>query len=149
MPTSDSHRIAVMKQDDGELQEDVMERGLAETGGPASGEAAQGADLQPAAEADRRSVESFPASDAPSSWAGPPDAPTTPRRGPPSRGIACRGSEVPREDLAEDPAGSARPVFGSDPAPEVPERAHPADPVPGTLRTAASDTVADPPHPLP
>lgn len=61
MPTSDTHRIAVTKQDNGELHEEVLERDLAEGDGGAA----------PATEVDRQSVASFPASDAPSTWAGP------------------------------------------------------------------------------
>lgn len=91
MPSpEEQHRTAVTKQDDearrgdeaerGDearqdhewLQEDVVERDAAQGDGQEAGGALP---RQSAAEVDRQSVGSFPASDAPSSWAGPPDGP--------------------------------------------------------------------------
>lgn len=145
-PDSDSHRIAVMKQDNGELQQDVVERDLAEAGSRAPGRM----DRRSAADVDRESAASFPASDPPSSWAGPAQGPApaddsirgTPTAdatlGEPAAGRAAGGRapgpDVPPGDRAEGPAGGSGRVVAGGPAPEAPERQHPADPVPGTLR---------------
>ncbi|MGH9091321.1 MAG: hypothetical protein ACRDZR_08100 [Acidimicrobiales bacterium] len=64
-PESSTHRLAVLRQDNGELAEDVVSRA-----GPVP---AAGDD-----HVDDESEASFPASDPPSDWAGADDAPDTP-----------------------------------------------------------------------
>ncbi len=102
---SETHRQAVVRQDNGELQEDVVPRE----------ELARALRQRPRddqGQTDQQSDESFPASDAPSDWAGPGE------RGP--AGTVGGAGEVVEE----------RPVA------EVPERAEPGDPVPGTVPRA-------------
>lgn len=133
MSTSDSHHVAVMKQDNGELQEDVVDRQVADDDSNGDGNkedvGVMGVAAAGSSAVEHQSAESFPASDPPSSWAGPPDDPGDLRTGP--SGPTDAG--VPAGDRAEGSAGSSGRVVGSEPVPEVPERHHPADPVPGTL----------------
>jgi hypothetical protein len=87
---SSTHFWATLRQLNGELQEDVVERQAVDVHG----------------RPERESEDSFPASDAPSSWAGgDPHAP------------------LARRDRVEH--------LG--PVPEVPERRHPGEAVPKTL----------------
>ena len=101
---SATHDLAVLRQDNGELAEDAMPKRTLD--------AADAATAHHAAddEADQQSEESFPASDAPSTWAG--DGPTAadPRHG--------------------DVAGR---LVDRSPVEHVPERDDPDDPVPRTL----------------
>lgn len=87
-PKAESHRIAVLKQDNGELAEDVVPREETEPAGP-----------DPEDRAERQSAESFPASDPPSTWSGPDEA----DRGPRDRLV----SSAPVEDVPERPEPGA------------------------------------------
>lgn len=101
---SPTHDRAVLRQDNGELQEDVVAKQTLD--------AADAADAHRAddEEADEQSAESFPASDPPSSWAGD-------------------GTDA--EDRHHgDVAGR---IVDRSPVADVPERAQPDDPVPRTL----------------
>jgi hypothetical protein len=90
---STTHDLVVLMQDNGELQEDVVAKSATDD--------EDSVDLE--------DEESFPASDPPSSWAGPPE-----------------------EQEATD--RSRLRVQHREPIEEVPERAHPAEPLPQTLR---------------
>lgn len=105
----------MLRQDNGELQEDVVASDALE--GPA-GDAA--------AEVERESAESFPASDAPSHWAG--------------GGPACEGGDAPPASGADRGSGRREAqrvdlgrVVERRPLGDVPERPDPGAPVPGTL----------------
>lgn len=58
MPESPTHERAVLRQDNGELQEDVVAKEAPDDGTPGS------------SSVDEEGEESFPASDPPSEWAG-------------------------------------------------------------------------------
>lgn len=135
MSTSDSYHVAVMKQDNGELQEDVVSRQVAEGDGDGDDGNEEDAGVMGVAAAagssvvEHQSAQSFPASDPPSSWAGPPEGPGEPGTAP----TGSAGAGVPAGDRAEGSADSSGRVVGSEPVSEVPGRRHRADPVPGTL----------------
>ena len=101
---SATHDRAVLRQDNGELAEDVMPKRTLDAADAAT------AHLAADNEADQQSEESFPASDAPSTWAG--DGPT---------------AEDPRHGDVSDR------VVDRSPVDHVPERDDPDDPVPRTL----------------
>lgn len=87
-PKAKTHHIAVLKQDNGELAEDVVSKDLTEAGGSE-------AEGQP----ERQSEESFPASDPPSTWSGPGEA---------VRDRSARLVDAsPVEDVAERPVPDA------------------------------------------
>ncbi len=69
-PESRTHRIAILRQDNGELQEDIVHRAAVEPlstdGGPAVRVSSYG-------DPDSDGEDSFPASDPPSHWAGSED----------------------------------------------------------------------------
>lgn len=118
-PESDTHHIAYLRQDNGELQEDVVTK--ESTGGePASG---GGVDDD---EVDEEAAASFPASDAPSYWSG--------------------GDRPARQGSPEGGTAASR-VVGSAPVEEVGERRDPTDPVPRTLpRSGAGGDDPDDPE---
>lgn len=90
---STTHDLVVLKQDNGELQEDVVAK----------------SDIDDEDSVELEDEESFPASDPPSSWAGP----------------AEEQEATDRNRLR---------VQHRQPVEEAPERAHPAEPLPQTLR---------------
>lgn len=122
-PESSSHERAVLRQDNGELQEDVVEKDeLDRPGHPPARSESSGEDP------DEASRESFPASDPPASWAGGPEDIPDP---PDTAEAEPRGASTPPS--VPEPRGPAERVIERGPVPHVPERADPADPVPGTL----------------
>jgi hypothetical protein len=110
-PKSRTHHIAVLVQDNGELAEDVVERELVEQASRRrhrrDGEPTDGGpnDLGPGDRDTDPGTDSFPASDPPSSWSG---------------------MDRPREARSER-------VLASAPVEDVPERPHPAAPIPRTI----------------
>lgn len=110
-PESETHEIAFLEQDNGELQEDVVAKKRSRSG-----------DERPKGngEVDEEVAESFPASDPPSHWSG---------------GDAGGAMSRPEEDRApQDRARAPQDrMVGRAPVEDVPERAHPAEAAPGTL----------------
>lgn len=109
-PQSDTHEIAFLEQDNGELQEDVVAKEQRR-----SGDERQTGN----GEVDEEVDESFPASDPPSHWSGGDDG-----------GASTAGPEQDR--AASDRAPAGREV-GRTPVEDVPQRRRPTDPVPRTL----------------
>ena len=116
-PESKTHRIAVIKQDNGELQEDVVAREILEA---ADRREERERDLDGTIDA------SFPASDPPAQWSGGD------RGGGPASGGVVEPDE-PSDAAARYPAGLEERIIDSAPLEEVPGRSYPAAPVPGTL----------------
>lgn len=111
-PVSKTHHLAVVRQDNGELAEEIHQHAGAAGGtGTAGEDAGPGGSTGTAGSADdgqlvdEQSEQSFPASDAPSTW---------------SDGWARHRQRDER-------------VVQTAPVAEVPELPHPAAPVPGTL----------------
>lgn len=117
-----SHERAVLRQDNGELQEDVVASEELDDSVDGSGGRA-------ASRVDEESEESFPASDAPSHWA------TGGEKGDgPGSGGGPGGDAGPDGDAGEGRRDLARDrVVERSPVEHVPERARPDDPVPKTL----------------
>jgi hypothetical protein len=115
-PESETHRIAVIKQDNGELQEDVVAREILDT---ADRREKRERDLDGTIDA------SFPASDPSAQWSGGD-----------RDDLASEGVAEP-DDLSDAAAryqaGLEERIIGSAPLEEVAGRSHPAAPVPGTL----------------
>lgn len=89
---SETHEHVVVKQDNGELQEDVVSSSHIDGG-----------------RVDEQVDDSFPASDPPSNWSGPPEESEASQR-------------------------TRRRMVHRRPAEHPPERTHPAEPKPQTLR---------------
>jgi hypothetical protein len=106
-PESKTHRIAILRQDNGELQEDIVHRDAVEPLTIGDGSAVE---ISLYGDPDSDGEDSFPASDPPSHWAGAKDG----------------GIE-----------GGARPaaarIVDTLPVEDVEGRPHPAAPIPGTL----------------
>ena len=105
-PESKTHRIAILRQDNGELQEDVVNRAAFE---PLTTDHHATGGISSYGDPDSDGEDSFPASDPPSHWAGPED---------------------------DDTAVGARPatrIVDTMPVEDVEGRPDPAAPIPGTL----------------
>lgn len=120
---STSHERAVLRQDNGELQEDVVEtRELDRSVDPPPPGTSVTSSVPAGDEPDESSRDSFPASDPPSSWAGGEEDP----------GAQASHGAVTRPSV-QNPRGPAERVIERGPISQVPERKDPADPVPRTL----------------
>jgi len=106
-PESKTHRIAILRQDNGELQEDIVQRAAVE---PLTTEGGPAVDMSLYGDPDSDCEDSFPASDPPSHWAGPEDGDI---------------------DVGARPA-TAR-LVDTMPVEDVEGRPDPAAPIPGTL----------------
>ncbi|HWD51343.1 MAG TPA: hypothetical protein VG412_03015 [Acidimicrobiales bacterium] len=69
-PESKTHRIAILRQDNGELQEDIVHRAAVEPLIPGDSPAVE---ISSYGDPDADGEDSFPASDPPSHWAGSED----------------------------------------------------------------------------
>jgi hypothetical protein len=116
-PESKTHRIAILRQDNGELQEDIVHRAAVEPLTPDGGPAVK---ISLDGDPDTDGEDSFPASDPPSHWAG-------------------------REDDDIDVGARSAParIVDTMPVEDVEERPHPAAPIPGTLTRPGHPS---PPH---
>ncbi|MGH9098355.1 MAG: hypothetical protein ACRDWB_13140 [Acidimicrobiales bacterium] len=106
-PESKTHRIAILRQDNGELQEDIVHRTAVE---PMTLDDGPAVEISRYGDPDSDGEDSFPASDPPSHWAG---------------------AEDDDLDVGAGPA-SAR-IVDTLPVEDVEGRPHPAAPIPGTL----------------
>lgn len=131
---SETHDIAFLQQDNGELEEDVVgrhvtggpdaDRTMAPSGANTTGTNGDGDEREHEdAELDEEGAESFPASDPPSHWSG---------------GSGSAGDE---EEM--DAANRGR-VVGRAPVEHPPGRRQPDDPLPGSLsRPTGGETPPD------
>jgi hypothetical protein len=106
-PESKTHRIAIVRQDNGELQEDIVPRAAVE---PMTTDHGATGRISSYGDPDSDGKDSFPASDPPSHWAGSEDG-----------GTAVGARMV-----------TAR-IVDAMPVEDVEGRPHPAAPIPGTL----------------
>ena len=104
---SKTHRIAILRQDNGELAEDVVPRVAVEPSSPDDGPASG---ISLCGDPDSDGEDSFPASDPPSHWAGAED-----------------------DDIDGGARSPTARIVGTMPVEEVEGRPHPAAPIPGTL----------------
>lgn len=109
-PESETHRIAVLRQDNGELQEDVVDRAIVE-GSTHDGPPVPNSLYD---ELDADGEDSFPASDPPSHWSG---------------------MDIGTDDHGgyDDSSALTVRVVDSMPVEDVEERPDPGAPIPGTL----------------